>query len=86
MVRLIGNPRTRNFPEKDPMASLRQYQDINVHIYDLRPFLNALAQKVSGKGYENTNNYKNAEIRFMDITNIHAVRDSHNKLLTLIQK
>ena len=86
MVRLIGNPRTRNSPDKDPTGSLRQYQDINVHIYDLRPYINALAQKVSGKGYENINNYKNAEIRFMDISNIHAVRDSHNKVLSLIQK
>ena len=49
-------------------------------IYDARPFINALGNRMSGKGYENTNVYKNAEISFMDIENIHAVRESYKKI------
>lgn len=72
MVRLIGDPTNRSNCSKPT---------INVKIFDARPYLNAMANKVHGKGYENTSHYKNAEISFMDIENIHAVRDSYKKLI-----
>lgn len=50
-------------------------------IYDARPFWNAVGNAVAGKGYENKDNYKNSEVLFLDIHNIHKVRDSYKKLM-----
>jgi len=71
-IRLIGNVKSRDMPNDST---------INVHIYDARPYLNAVAQKVNGKGYENINYYKNAEIFFLQIDNIHVVRDNYKKVV-----
>jgi hypothetical protein len=38
--------------------------------------VNAIANGVAGKGFENQDDYKNCELKFCDIENIHAVRDS----------
>jgi hypothetical protein len=55
------------------------------HIYDARPYINALANKFRGMGFENIGNYKNGEIIFCDIENIHAVRQAYNKLKIISQ-
>jgi hypothetical protein len=51
-----------------------------LHIYDARPYINAFANKVKGLGYENPDNYKNCELYFCDIENIHAVKTAYNKI------
>ena len=58
----------------------------NLVVYDARPKLNAMANKLKGGGYENPNNYTkiNMEIVFCDIPNIHSVRSSYEKLLSSI--
>ena len=58
----------------------------NIVVYDARPKLNAMANKLKGGGYENPNNYTeiNMEVVFCDIPNIHSVRNSYEKLLTSI--
>ena len=58
----------------------------NLVVYDARPKLNAMANKLKGGGYENPYNYPkiNMEIIFCDIPNIHSVRNSYEKLLTNI--
>ena len=71
-LRLIGNPCSRE--------GIRE-EAINVHIYDARPFLNAVANKMHGKGYENTTYYKNTEIFFLQIDNIHVVRENYKKMM-----
>ena len=81
MLRLIGNPELR-----DSDTSRLSGQSNSMQIYDARPYLSAVANKVHGKGFENTSHYKNVEIRFMDIENIHAVRDSYKKLTTAIRE
>ena len=55
-------------------------------VYDARPKLNAMANKLKGAGYENTNNYPNIkmEIVFCGIPNIHSVRTSYEKMFTNI--
>ena len=55
-------------------------------VYDARPKLNAMANKLKGGGYENPNNYSDIkmEVVFCDIPNIHSVRSSYEKLLTSI--
>ncbi len=37
----------------------------------------AVANKFNGKGTENISFYKNCELFFLDIDNIHKVRDSY---------
>jgi len=45
-------------------------------IYDARPLKNALANKAVGKGYEESSYYRGTEVKFMNIENIHRVRES----------
>jgi len=52
----------------------------NVKIFDARPYMNAVANKVNGKGYEDINSYKNTELVFLEIPNIHKVRDAYRKI------
>ena len=43
-------------------------------IYDARPYLNALANRAKGGGYEESSYYSNCKLLFCDIENIHAVK------------
>ncbi|XP_022689701.1 myotubularin-related protein 2-like isoform X2 [Varroa jacobsoni] len=52
-----------------------------LYIMDARPLVNAVANKAMGGGYENEEVYKkNAEVMFLDIHNIHVMRESLRKL------
>ena len=53
-------------------------------VYDARPKLNAMANKLKGAGYENPNNYPNInmEVIFCGIPNIHAVKSSYEKMFS----
>lgn len=56
--------------------------DSNIlYVVDTRPAINAFTNRAQGKGYEDTNVYRNAVIQFFDIENIHVVRSSLEKLL-----
>ena len=57
-----------------------------LYVYDARPYLNAMANKIKGAGYEHINNYQNIdmEIIFCGIPNIHKVRESYFKLLNYV--
>jgi hypothetical protein len=54
-------------------------------VYDARPYINAMANKLKGAGFENVDDYKNNKIdidlEFCGIANIHAVRNSYYKIL-----
>lgn len=43
--------------------------------------MNAIVNKMQGKGFENVRNYANLRFHFFDIDNIHIMRSSLNKLL-----
>ena len=49
-------------------------------IYDARPYLNAHANRATGGGVENKGNYDNISVTFLNIENIHAMRNSWNTL------
>ncbi len=49
-------------------------------IYDARPYLNALANRLKNGGFENDKNYRNAKLIFCDIDNIHDVSKSFRKM------
>lgn len=50
-------------------------------VVDTRPRINAMANKAAGKGYENESFYENIKFHFQGIENIHAMRNSLNKLI-----
>ena len=62
-LRLIGDPTER--------ISLD-----TVDIYDARPKIAAVGNQFQGKGFENIEHYKNCTLEFLNIENIHKVRDS----------
>ena len=42
-------------------------------IYDARPYLNAQANKIKKGGFEDVRHYRNSELIFCEIDNIHKV-------------
>ena len=52
-------------------------------ILDARPYINALANRVNGGGFENMKNYNNVELNFCGIDNIHVAKGSLNKIYQL---
>lgn len=77
---LVG--KTRN---KDDEKYFQAILDTNARghkliIMDARPKINALANQAKGGGYEMQENYQNTELVFLDIANIHVMRESLRKL------
>ncbi len=56
-------------------------QSHRIYIYDARPKVNALANMAKGGGYESEDAYANAELIFLDIHNIHVMRESLRKVM-----
>ena len=54
-----------------------------LYIYDCRPKLNALVNRVNGGGYENVDHYDNVTIHFCEIDNIHKARKALSSLYSL---
>ena len=52
------------------------YTNSNLVIFDARSWVAAKANMLNGKGTENTKYYK-ADLKFLDIENIHKIRDSY---------
>lgn len=64
---------------------LQMVMDANAHshklfIMDARPSVNAVANKAKGGGYESDEAYRCTELCFLDIHNIHVMRESLRKL------
>lgn len=55
-------------------------QSHRICIFDARPKVNAVANMTKGGGYESEENYINAEFHFLDIQNIHVMRESLRKV------
>ena len=55
----------------------------NLYIYDCRPKLNAMANRLNGGGYENMDHYDNVDLTFCEIDNIHKARNALNSLYSL---
>ncbi|KAJ8297456.1 hypothetical protein KUTeg_023987 [Tegillarca granosa] len=74
---LVGVAHKRN---KDDERYIQLIMDANaqshkLYIMDARPSVNALANKAKGGGYESEESYQNAEVVFLDIHNIHVMKD-----------
>jgi Myotubularin-related. len=48
---------------------------------DARPKINAVANQAKGGGYEDMEHYQNTELVFLDIANIHVMRDRFENIL-----
>ncbi|XP_074621963.1 phosphatidylinositol-3,5-bisphosphate 3-phosphatase MTMR2-like isoform X2 [Acropora palmata] len=77
---LVGKTRS-----KDDEKYFQAILDANARghkllIMDARPKINALANQAKGGGYEVQENYQNTELVFLDIANIHVMRESQRKL------
>ncbi|KAB7499459.1 Myotubularin-related protein 2, partial [Armadillidium nasatum] len=59
-------------------------QSHKIYIMDARPNVNAVANKAKGGGYESEDVYRNAEVQFLDIGNIHVMRESLRKLQEVV--
>lgn len=59
-------------------------QSHKLFIMDARPSANAIANKAKGGGYESEDAYQHAELIFLDIHNIHVMRESLRKLKELV--
>ena len=75
MLEMIGNPKYNPHLKSDVEKKK------NCHIYDARGYLAALGNKIQGKGFEMIENYENCDFSFLNIPNIHAVREAYNKAL-----
>ena len=66
-------------------SMVQQIMDANaeshrIYIMDARPKANAVANIVNGGGYESETNYENVDLFFLDIHNIHVMRESLRKV------
>jgi hypothetical protein len=50
------------------------------NVFDARPFINSVANVALGGGFERANVYPDCNVQFLDIENIHAVRESWVRL------
>ncbi|XP_024121938.1 myotubularin-related protein 2 [Oryzias melastigma] len=55
-------------------------QSHKLFIFDARPNVSAVANKMKGGGFESEDAYQNAELVFLDIHNIHVMRESLRKV------
>lgn len=77
---LCGVTGKRSFWDEMYLNNISDMNETNksLHIMDARPYINALANCTTGGGYENEKCYQSCKISFLNIENIHAMRDSLN--------
>ncbi|XP_007664017.3 myotubularin isoform X2 [Ornithorhynchus anatinus] len=83
---LVGMSGKRNKDDEKYLDVIREAngQISKLTIYDARPNVNAVANKATGGGYESDDAYHNAELFFLDIHNIHVMRESLKKLKDIV--
>ena len=69
----------------DDINLIKSIKDMskNLLIYDCRPRLNAMANRLNGGGFENMDHYDNIDFTFCEIDNIHKARNSLNGMYSL---
>ncbi|XP_044727687.1 myotubularin-related protein 2 isoform X2 [Chrysoperla carnea] len=79
----VGGKRSREDERYIQLIMDANAQSHKMSIMDARPSANAIANKAKGGGYESEDAYQNAELVFVDIHNIHVMRESLRKLKEL---
>ncbi|KAG9341637.1 hypothetical protein JZ751_018700, partial [Albula glossodonta] len=83
---LVGMSGKRNKDDERYLDIIRETNGTTskLTIFDARPNVNAVANKATGGGYEGDDAYQNAELVFLDIHNIHVMRESLKKLKDIV--
>ncbi|XP_007891243.1 myotubularin isoform X2 [Callorhinchus milii] len=83
---LVGMSGKRNKDDEKYLDIIRESngQTQKLTIFDARPSVNAVANKATGGGYEGDDAYQKAELVFLDIHNIHVMRESLRKLKDIV--
>ncbi|XP_018408096.1 PREDICTED: myotubularin [Nanorana parkeri] len=83
---LVGMSGKRNKDDERYLEIIKEAngQPSKLTIYDARPNVNAVANKATGGGYESEDAYPFAELVFLDIHNIHVMRESLKKLKDIV--
>ncbi|TRY92951.1 hypothetical protein DNTS_016093 [Danionella cerebrum] len=82
---LVGMSGKRNKDDERYLDIIREANGTTkLTIYDARPNVNAVANKATGGGYEADDAYQSAELVFLDIHNIHVMRESLKKLKDIV--
>ncbi|XP_016077440.1 PREDICTED: myotubularin isoform X1 [Miniopterus natalensis] len=83
---LVGMSGKRNKDDEKYLDVIRETnrQISKLTIYDARPNVNAVANKATGGGYESDDAYHNTELFFLDIHNIHVMRESLKKVKDIV--
>jgi myotubularin-related protein 1/2 len=76
----VASKRSRDDEKYLQMILDANAQAHKLYVMDARPNANAVANKAKGGGYESEDIYQNIELVFLDIHNIHVMRDSLRKL------
>lgn len=76
----VGGKRSRSDERYVQQILDANAQSDKLFIMDARPSVNAVANKAKGGGYESEDAYQSAELIFMDIHNIHVMRESLRKI------
>ncbi|CAI8029271.1 Myotubularin-related protein 2 [Geodia barretti] len=79
---LVGASRKRSKEDEDYLSAILKANKYGKKLYvmDARPKINAYANIAMGGGYELDEAYPNMDFSFLDIGNIHVMRDSLSKL------
>eukprot|EP00045_Choanoeca_perplexa_P013788 m.157711 g.157711 ORF g.157711 m.157711 type:complete len:1047 (+) comp16455_c0_seq2:45-3185(+) len=82
---LVGARSRRSKADEDMLQALMLCSDnkSTILIFDARSVLAAGGNQLMGKGTENEAYYENAKLNYMDIGNIHTMRQSQDKLVEL---
>ena len=76
----------RNKFDEDLLSYITKLSPLKkLYIFDCRPYLSAVANRLKGAGFENVENYPGSEIFFCEIDNIHTARNALNKLYTMLK-
>ena len=72
--------RTSRSPEDERYLRAMVPEGFSLVVFDARPFLNAQVNRATGGGVEATANYEMMNVEFLNVPNIHAVRDAYTAL------
>lgn len=81
-IKLIGDPSSEIIDKEINDSNIKA----NLHIFDARCYSAALGNQLIGGGTESNASYRNSEVFFKNIENIHMVRDSYKKVSGLCNK
>jgi myotubularin-related protein 1/2 len=83
---LTGLKGRRSDQDERLFRVLREANEANpgvLYIIDARPYAAAMGNAVMGKGFESEQHYEKCQLRFMNVDNIHAIRNSFEQVVAL---